>query len=264
MNNHPEKYSEVSVDRHASEYNMSHKKRGMAILIINANFDRPALKPIAGSDVDCSSLRHSLTLLHFDVSVYKDLSHNEIHSEMERIAKMDHRDNDCILIAILSHGAMGEIYARDYPYKLFTICNLFTAASCPTLAGKPKLFFVQACRGSHRDAGVMLQSCSEQKRDSTTSYKIPLHADFLIAYSTNPGYVSWASPSMGSWFIQSLCQELDKNGKKYDILKLLTFVIQRVAIDFETNVPSIPEKHQKKQIPSIVSMLTRLLFFNDK
>lgn len=56
----------------------------------------------------------------------------------------DHSDSDCMLIAILSHGGLGCVYARDRPYKLESIWKAFTANQCPSLAGKPKLFFIQA------------------------------------------------------------------------------------------------------------------------
>lgn len=49
--------------------------------------------------------------------------------------------------------------------------------------------------------------------------------------------------------MQSLCAELDENGKQYDLLTLLTFVAQRVAYDFESNTPDTPTMHQQKQIP---------------
>lgn len=64
--------------------------------------------------------------------------------------------------------------------------------------------------------------------------------------------------------MQCLCQELTVHGKSLDILTLLTFVCQRVAIDFESNTPDNPMMHQQKQIPCITTMLTRILKFNDK
>lgn len=177
---------------------------------------------------------------------------------------MNHDDSDCILIAILSHGELGYIYAKDCQYKLDTIWSYFTATKCPSLAGKPKLFFVQACQGDQLDSGITLRGRTETDGDSMMSYKIPVHADFLIAYSTIPGYYSWRNTTKGSWFMQSLCAEIHKNGKKYDILTLMTFVCQRVAIDFESNTPDTPIMHQQKQIPCVTTMLTRILKFADK
>lgn len=78
------------------------------------------------------------------------------------------------------------------------------------------------------------------------------------------GFYSWRNTTKGSWFMQCLCQELEQNGKKYDILTLLTFVCQRVAVDFESNTPDNPIMHQQKQIPCITTMLTRLLRFHEK
>lgn len=103
------------------------------------------------------------------------------------VSKLDHSDNDCILIAVLSHGELGYIYARDVQYKLDSIWSYFTALNCPSLAGKPKLFFIQACQGDQLDGGVTLRNRTETDGDSMMSYKIPVHADFLIAYSTIPG-----------------------------------------------------------------------------
>lgn len=182
-------------------------------------------------------------------------------------------------------------------YKLENIWHYFTATACPTLAGKPKLFFIQACRGDRLDPGIKLQKTETDGESSingfnSMTYRIPIHADFLIAYSTISGmtrheylhtytlrslvlwmnmmyfiiegFYSWRNTSHGSWFIQSLVEELNRNGKCYDILTLLTFVNQRVAIDFESCVRSQPFMDQQKQIPCVTSMLTRLLRFRDK
>jgi hypothetical protein len=59
------------------------------------------------------------------------------------VAEEDHSDCDCFLLAVLSHGEMGFIYSRDAPYKPESLWKPFTADKCPTLAGKPKLFFFQ-------------------------------------------------------------------------------------------------------------------------
>ncbi|XP_034489050.1 caspase-like [Drosophila innubila] len=254
-------YSPVP-DRHAAEYNMNHKKRGMAIIFNHKNFDeRMGQDTRHGTDVDVANLERVLQQLHFDVIQYKDLCHNEIVRVVKRAASENHENNDCILIAILSHGIKGYIFANDGMYKLADICDFFTPNNCPTLAGKPKLFFVQACQGDQMDGGVTMKVQTDGSSD--VSYKIPLHADFLIAYSTLPGFYSWRNQKKGSWFIQSLCLELESNGKHLDLMTLLTFVCRRVAVKFESNTDN-PDMHQKKQIPCITTMLTRTVLFNDK
>lgn len=75
------------------------------------------------------------------------------------------------------------------------------------------------------------------------------------------GYFSWRSPTSGSWFIQSICQELEERGQKTDLLTLLTLANKRVAVGYTSHVPGTPEMHKKKQVCTIVSMLTRLMAF---
>jgi caspase-like apoptosis-related cysteine protease len=58
-------------------------------------------------------------------------------------AQSDHLDCDCFVLAVLSHGEMGIIYARDTAYKPEALWTPFTGDKCPSLAGKPKLFFLQ-------------------------------------------------------------------------------------------------------------------------
>lgn len=51
-----------------------------------------------------------------------------------------------------------------------------------------QLFFVQACQGDKLDGGIsMRRETTETDSNGTISYSIPVHADFLIAYSTIPG-----------------------------------------------------------------------------
>ena len=62
---------------------------------------------------------------------------------LEELAQSDHSDADCVFVAVLSHGELGILYASDQPFKPDRLWSHFNAEKCPTLAGKPKLFFVQ-------------------------------------------------------------------------------------------------------------------------
>jgi hypothetical protein len=56
---------------------------------------------------------------------------------------------------------------------------------------------------------------------------------------------------------------LDQYAFKMDFVKLLTRVNHEVAYGFESNA-SAAHMNKKKQIPSIVSMLTKDLYFTEK
>ena len=117
---------------------------------------------------------------------------------------------------------------------------------------------------------------------SITSH-IPSEADFLIVYSTMPGrlafiawntfldivsceslgYYAWRNSQKGSWFIQALCEMLNKHAREWDLLQILTKVNRRVVMDYHSNC-SDPYMNQRQQIPVFVSTLTKDVKFFPK
>jgi caspase-like apoptosis-related cysteine protease len=51
-----------------------------------------------------------------------------------------------VSVVVMSHGTQNKIYARDAPYQTEELWKPFIAKKCRTLAGKPKLFFIQVCQ----------------------------------------------------------------------------------------------------------------------
>lgn len=249
-------------------YNMNHKYRGKA-LIFNHQLYATALdlRPRGGTDKDCKSLVECLKKLAFCVDIFCDLKYAEIIKHIEKTAKLNHSDNDCLLIVALTHGEPGKLYAYDTHYRSEKLWLPFTEENCPTLAGKPKLFVFQACQGEDYDDGVTLTSGDNMDHIETDGWfepdKIPVYPDFLLARSTVPGYFSWRNTTCGSWFIQTLCQELNYSATEMDILTLLTFVNQKVALNYKSS--TLDEiSNRKKQVPCFSSMLTRRLIFTEK
>ncbi|KAL4669514.1 hypothetical protein H8959_008068 [Pygathrix nigripes] len=122
-------------------------------------------------------------------------------------------------------------------------------------AGSAEL--LQACRGTELDCGIETDGGVE---DDMACHKIPVEADFLYAYSIAPGYYSWRNSKDGSWFIQSLCAMLKQYADKLEFMHILTRVNRKVATEFES-FSLDATFHAKKQIPCIVSMLTKELYF---
>ena len=77
-----------------------------------------------------------------------------------------------------------------------------------------------------------------------------------------PGYLSWRSGQNGSWFIQTLCDVLDAEGKKREIMWILTRVNRVVAYNFQSD-PGKGFQHMEgmKEMPSVVTQLTNQLYF---
>lgn len=251
---------EMPVGWNASEYNMRHRRRGHAVIFNHDVFETKHYAPREGSKIDVNNLCEKLCSLQFDVTVHDNLEYSEIRDTISKLAAADHSDADCVAVIVMTHGENGLLAPRDSSilYKVDLLWQPFTADKCPTLAGKPKLFFIQACRGNELDAGVKVRD-RRTEHDSSSSFKIPTHADFLIAYSSVQGFYSFRNKDTGSWFIQSLCEELNASD---NLLQILTRTTRRVT-QMESESDKIQYDRQK-QVPSITSMLTRDLYFRRK
>jgi hypothetical protein len=178
----------------------------------------------------------------------------------------------------MTHGKKeGKIFSSDGDFMVNDLWEHFIGLNCETLIGKPKLFFIQACRGSMTDPGLVYKPKpraralsapsdmvdSKMLRDGRESFVIPTLADLLVMYSTSEGFYSFRNPEEGSWFIQALCDEL-KESSHEEIMTILTGVNRRVAFGKQSHVPQNAEWDATKQMPIIQSMLTKGLYFLNK
>lgn len=247
----------------ALDYNMNHRNRGVCIIFDIETFNPARKLPRRhGSKVDSNGLFNLFRAMSFDVILFKDITATEIRCQLDYYSKLDHSNNDAFACCILTHGEHGQLWGTDQRFPVDMIFNHFLGDVCPTLVGKPKMFFIQACQGDRMDSGVPV--LSQEALDSTTTYfKIPTHADFLIAYSTLPGFYSWRNTQDGSWFMQALIRVLSDYHQDLDLLTMLTIVNHRVAYYKQSNATT-PEFNDKKQVPCITSMLTRRVFLKPK
>ena len=59
------------------------------------------------------------------------------------VSKEDHSNNDCFVCVILSHGEEGYVWGHDDRIALNELIKPIKGNNCTTLAGKPKIFFIQ-------------------------------------------------------------------------------------------------------------------------
>ncbi|KAK2114967.1 Caspase-3 [Saguinus oedipus] len=199
----------------------------------------------SGTDVDAANLRETFMNLKYEVRNRNDLTCEEIVELMRNVSKEDHSIRSSFVCVLLSHGEEGIIFGTNGPVDLKKITSFFRGDCCRSLTGKPKLFIIQACRGTELDCGIETDSGVD---DDMACHKIPVEADFLYAYSTAPGYYSWRNSRDGSWFIQSLCAMLKQYANKLEFMHILTRVNRKVATEFESSSFDATF-HAKKQIP---------------
>ncbi|CAI9722933.1 caspasecaspase-3-like [Octopus vulgaris] len=247
-----------------ARYDMDRNKENLALIVNNESFDESIKLPKRqGSERDASAIKKALKSLHFKVIVRKNLSVKQMTQIFTDISKDNHAKHNCFVCVILTHGEDdNQIYGTDGKVSLDTLVEMLLPDRCPSLIGKPKLFFIQACRGTKLDSGVIMHDAQavRDKYQNVTSHKVPVWADFLLAYSTVPGFYSWRSSTNGSWFIQSLAHILERDGDKLELQQLMLSVNSSVAYEYESNA-SDSSWNGMKQVPCIVSMLTKELHF---
>lgn len=77
------------------------------------------------------------------------------------------------------------------------------------------------------------------------------------------GHYSWRNNFDGSWFIQALCEVLREHGDTMELLQMMTLVNKVVAYEFAACTDS-EFTMDAKQVPCMVSMLTKQVFFKPK
>ncbi|KAM6942085.1 caspase-3a [Lycodopsis pacificus] len=241
---------------HSFRYSLNFPSIGQCIVINNKNFDRrTGMNQRNGTDVDAANAMKVFGKLGYKVKVYNDQSVDQLKQVLTSASKEDHSCYASFVCVLLSHGDEGVFFGTDGSVELKYLTSLFRGDRCKSLVGKPKLFFIQACRGTDLDAGIEADS----GEDGTT--RIPVEADFLYAFSTAPGYYSWRNTMSGSWFMQSLCDMITTYGKELELQHIMVRVNHKVAVEFES-VSNSPGFNAKKQIPCIVSMLTKEMYFS--
>ncbi|XP_051536818.1 caspase-7-like [Myxocyprinus asiaticus] len=223
-----------------------HKKIGKC-LIIN-NFGSPHLHRV-GCSTDENLLYSTFQSLGFHVQVEKNLTADQMVDALTKVSKDNHTDMSCFVCVLMSHGAEGKVLGSDqHSVPIKTLTSTMTSDLCPSLQGKPKLFFLQACRGKEGDPVDETDSPEGEFMSDVPE------VDFLCCYSTVEGYFSWRNPDMGSVFIRQLCKMLMDS--HLEIIQILIRVNQHVANYFQSYTTEL-EMHGKKQMQCIASRLTK-------
>ncbi|XP_055381422.1 caspase-8-like [Condylostylus longicornis] len=257
-----------------THYKNDHPNIGVALIFNHTNIQGQSKR--MGTEKDRKRIKSTLRSYGFDVRTYDDKSYAKIVDILKEVSEEDHSKNDCLLIVVMSHGISGQIYAEDMTYPVEKLWTPFLGENCKSLINKPKLFFIQACRGDKVDAGatymsrgfsVMTRSADLDETDGPVTYTIPNTADLLVYYSTFEGHYSWRNPQNGSWFIQSLSHVLEQYleyNEELDLFHFLTAVNRKVAYEYQSNVPQNERLDEMKAMPNFVSTLTKLFMIKPK
>ncbi|XP_070292757.1 caspase-7 isoform X2 [Salvelinus sp. IW2-2015] len=284
-----------------SLYEMTSVPRGLCLIINNEIFDK--LRERTGSNKDVEDLANIFSRMKFRVVMCKDKTAVEIpivlkvFSELKQLSDLQQcgvkewvsgqftdlkdlpKHGDAFVCCILSHGEKEGVCGTDGTVvPTIDILSPFNGTNCSILVEKPKLFFIQACRGTDVQGGVPVNKKPKVEgtdRELNTDdgqvqvqdYTLPLYSDYLVFMANVEQYVSIRNVYTGSWFIQSLCGQLEKGctGGK-DIHAIITLVNAEVS-KMDGKLP-VKDKDGKrigyenvKQSPDSRNTLTKTLIF---
>lgn len=279
------------LSHYQQSYRMNSPRRGFALIISNVTFDpcaAPDLDPRKGGEVDDEVLRKVFTELDYLVTVHRDLTAQGIRTCIENFCRRpEHRNVDSCVVCLLSHGVEGAIYGTDGQLlQLDWVFEAFDNAHCPLLQNKPKMFFIQACRGEEMDCGVEqidgpARTCSPscEQRDAGREgqgdadsrqrgdmgrprIKLPQRSDMICGFASLKGTAAMRNTKRGSWFIQELNTALRLHARDTHLADILVQVNGRIK-EREGYAPGTAH-HRCKEMSEFTSSLCKDLFLFPK
>ncbi|XP_029928919.1 caspase-2 isoform X2 [Myripristis murdjan] len=272
-------------------YKMGSSPRGFALVISNVTFDpcaAPDLDPRKGGEVDEEVLRKVFTELDYLVTVRRDLTAQGMRMHIEQFSRQpEHRTVDSCVVCLLSHGVEGAIYGTDGQLlQLDWVFEAFDNAHCPLLQNKPKMFFIQACRGEEMDCGVeqvdgpeRTSSPSCEQRDAGREgegdansrqtgemgrprIKLPQRSDMICGFASLKGTAAMRNTKRGSWFIQELNTALRLRARDTHLADIMVQV-NRCIKEREGYAPGTAH-HRCKEMSEFTSSLCKDLYLFPK
>ena len=235
-------------------------ERGVAFIINNVNFGNG--KDRESSIEDAKKLRSTFERLDYRTITRHDLSSVAMKDELSKIAnEAVKEDHDSFVCCILSHGnerGIEGIGGRDDVISVPELTEIINCKNCPKLFGKPKIFFIQACRGDNTPDPVVLDNTTIYTGDTQVAdgrrRALPPEADFMISFCTSQDNVACRGLNTGAQYIIKLCETIDKYSSKLNLYELLLVVHREiVALEFKVTIGQSDKVYH--QMPELRSTL---------
>ncbi len=249
---------------------MTSTRHGVALIVNNKKFQVHSERK--GSDRDEANLVQTWLYLGYRVEVRRNLTSvefSEIFKDIDRFLKTSDEyageDNavshDSFVSCFLSHGSKDNIIGVDrVSIEMDNIESMI--GKSVKLRSKPKLFFIQACRGWRPGADVQSDDDGEYKPRVTN------RSDMHFSYATVSGNQAYRDTTLGSWFITELCKILCKFAPSHTLHQMQHQVNSAVPGNTKYKVPgnteyNVPERAEYAQQPASGGTMTKYVHFFD-
>ena len=137
-----------------TKYPVIHKDHPLCGVIINIeNFDTPSLMKRDGSAKDMKRIMGLLDTYGVEYNKEINITAEGMKDTLIKLKEWDLGSYSGLIVTIMTHGGVGNaLFGKDgKTVQLKELAKIFSSAECEGLRNKPKIFIVNACRGSKED-----------------------------------------------------------------------------------------------------------------
>ena len=227
-------------------YPMNARPHGIALVMTIEEYSDGRKRE--GAQFDTQNAISTFEHLQYTVRTYTKFTGSQMIQLVEEIASMDHTAYDSFVCCIATPGNNNH-YVQCSDMKYVNVYELVDKVQqCPTLQGKPKIFFINCNRRKSRHV------------PPPTPYKIG--SDTLIMWATQKGHNFQMDPNtIGCYFVFYLMKVIKLKSKTTDLLSLTN----EVSVILSMIPPFIsPRSYSEKyiaQCPEVESQLKNKVYF---
>ena len=188
---------------------MNARPHGIALVVVKENYSDS--HPYEGGQANSSKLTSIFQYLQYSVQHHTDVTSTQMIQLVEEIASMDHTTYDSFVCSISGDGRNDHyMYCNDHHFvNIYELVD--KVQQCPTLQGKPKLFFMNINRDHDKQA------------PPPTPYKIG--SDTFILWSTQRMKKAGASSNV----IKALEDVFKYKSKHTDLQLMVTIEVLAIS-----------------------------------
>lgn len=238
---------------------------GLAVLITNNYLTAEKLETLPGAERDGQKLSKAFERFNFAVHWVKNVTSPELHEiirEMKSLKYNKVKDYSCILFVFAGHGCeTDELYMQDgmKVNPMEEVIGPLLPGECKELGDIPKVFLIDACRGSMKTNNALIPRGSSGQEEAVVDRggKVmdmsvtPAEGNFLLARSTMPMHKAYEDKKDGGMWFSVLADYLSELEKKTSIDDILTKVNEKL-------LEMLQDRTEYTQQPEKLSRLNRL------
>ncbi|XP_058873431.1 caspase-14-like isoform X2 [Acipenser ruthenus] len=219
-----DKFKTLSIDSSdKNKYDMGGKRRALMLCV---------KKNRKGADKDVAMMRELFqnNKFQFDCADGADPTAEDILKAVKNFRdeiNNSEEDISCCFVVTASHGNLGTISGSDNKrVELNRMFELFRNDKCPKLRNKPKVFIIQACRGTEHDLGVdrNAKPCYKSDGPSLSTFRPFAVHDMLTVYAQQPGYTAFRDQTTGSYLFKEMVDVFENHAGSCHLFDLFTKV----------------------------------------